>query len=351
MAKILPIESVSFADFGTPTFEDPNKPSRHNAAIATEVKKLDRSEAALFAGEYACFATVEAPDVEFTLLPEFKTGRGASRQGVYFGDLSVESELQMPISTFVAVKPYDKRKVNFRMRPEMALVHDWATNVHLDGLSSGSTYRPVGVWRNHDTFFVPQLLTRYNERSKSLDNYFQPRHRDVEVEQEQSEVPFGLVLPLNALANERDKTRLRHAIELGHFGLGFAHGAGITHGDAFPQNFAIDGTRILFNDVTTLRPYGPNMEKNEKLVAEDVSDFWTGAFHPDVSTETGRKYILELLHDEDVAGLVFASYMKGMYLSQKRLVKDGRSLINQKQITDIIKSVADAYATSKASND
>ncbi|GEM_PF-3995870 len=295
------LSPVEFADIGQPNFEDPNKPSDTNKKIAERLRVLDRRELLLCAGQFACMAASESqPVADFKEIPAFGEGRERSRHGVTFGRLNVQTEQDPVITTFVAMKPYDRRKVDLGMRPERAVTHDWATNQHLRKLSTSGAYEPIGVWRNHDTFFVPGLITWFNERSLSLDNMLQARTDE------------------DGLMDAATPLRARQALRLGHFGLGIAHGAHITHGDAFPQNFATDGSHIIFNDTTTLRPFGSSETTTRTKVDQDVDDFVSGTIHPEMSSPEMQALTSEALKDSEFRTDLYESYMAGAALGAER---------------------------------
>lgn len=303
----LEIGAVSFPEFVTPQFGDPSRPADANKRFAEQARSMRASELALSAAEYACFAATEAPTALFTRRPDFEKGRDRSRQGVIFGDLDVQSELHTPIMTFTAVKPYDNRKHRrLGVSAEVAVAHDWATNLYLDQLSKGSTYLPIGLWRARDTYPVPRLLTRFNERSTSLDNTFRAssEHGDV-------------ISPRKAM----------HALRLGHFALGMGHGARIIHGDAFPQNLAQDGSRVVYNDTTTFRPFGTKAGRTKALLEEDLADFNRGTLLPDTSSPEMRELVVPLLKSGLFVEHMYHSYVHGARLGAERAGYDTHGLI------------------------
>jgi hypothetical protein len=293
----VPINSVDFAEITPPEFGNPLDPADANKQFADYLRKLDRAQLVLCAGQYACMAASEAPRAGFSDVPEFGEGRERSRHGVRFGKLDIQTEQDPRITTFVALKPYDKRKIDLKMRPEQAVTHDWATNSYLRSISKSGAYEPLGVWRNQDTFFVPGLVTHFNERSLSLDNMLQ-------AEDEKS-------LALSPARAER-------VLHLGHFGLGVAHGARITHGDALPQNFATDGAHIIFNDTTTLRPFGKRDEVTAEKLVEDLDDFSSGALHPEMASVQMRALVSDALRDVATRDLLYESYTAGAVLGAER---------------------------------
>lgn len=202
---------------------------------------------------------------------------------------------------FVAVKPYDRRRVRFPAHPAQMVAHDWATNHYLNQLSTGTAYEAYGIWRNHDTYYVPALITRFNERAVSLDNPLLSNDTD---------------------SDEVYEKRIQRALALGNFGLGFAHGAGILHGDAFPQNFAANGNRVIFNDTTTLMPFfRKRPDRNNKKMIEDVEDFFDGVFHPSVSTLKSQVAARVAMRSVSTLKDLYGSYLNGANLGAARVEK------------------------------
>ncbi len=274
-------------------------------------------------GQLGCLEGIQNVESKFTRVPEFDEGRTASRQGVYFGTLGVSSERHLPISSHIAVKPYDRRRVDLGARPSVALVHDIATSAHLRAISSSSAYVPMGVYRSHDTFLVPNLLTNFEERSSSLDGVFR---------QTETRHPIEL--------------KVLHAMRLGHFGLGVLHGAKITHGDAFPQNFATDGNRVVMNDTTTFRPFGAKTLAVKLKTTEDTQNFMQGVFHPDASTDFTRTVSASVLRHPSVVPTLWRAYIDGVGLSLRRLGEASAPLgvIQEDDHARIIRAVIEKYA-------
>ncbi len=297
-----PFERVEFKDWEVPDFGSPQDPSERTRKVAYQISEcLSRNHLILLDGGYSDVGLDPAQyaQAEFVENPDFMKGRRRSRQGVFAGVLTVSTEHDPAVDTFVAIKPYDRRRVGFLAHPAHMVAHDWATNHYLNQLSTGTAYQTYGLWRNHDTFYVPALLTRFNERSVSLDNPLLPKDTDSE---------------------EVYEKRLRRTLSLGNFGLGFAHGAGILHGDAFPQNFAVNGRRVIFNDTTTLRPFfSKRPDRNRRGIVDDVRDFFAGVFHKDVSTPILRGVARTALHTPQMCEELIASYIKGANLGAERV--------------------------------
>lgn len=289
------IDHFGFAQWDTPDFCDPVNQTPHNRNIAGQINALKRNQLALFAGQYACVLYSQEPEANFTEVSSFSDGRGASRHGVFFGSLAVQTELEPPITSFIAVKPYDARRIDLKMRPAEAVMHDWAVNTYLDSISSGAAYQPIGLWRGRDTYFVPRLLTSYRERATSLDNIFMSTGRDA------------------------TPKKAKHGMLVGSFGLGLAHGARMTHGDAFPQNFAIDGgRRIIFNDTTTIRRFSKKQSVVVSLTQEDIEDFMSGVLRPEVSSSEMRVIASEAMRDSVFRSWLNKAYVDGALIGARR---------------------------------
>lgn len=304
--KMEPFERIQLIDWEAPEFGAPETPSDITKRVANKIEGLAQNHLVLFAEEYPCLVPAQVPTASFTETPSFMEGRKRTRQGVFAGKLAVGTEVDFPAETFVAIKPYDRRMTHFLTRPAQVVAHDWAINNYLNSISSGTAYQPHGLWRNHDTFFVPALLTRLNERSVSLDNIFNAHPEDGE-----------------ALS----PGRIRRALELGHFGLGIANGAHMIHGDAFPQNFARDGKRVIFNDTTTLRPYGQKPAMTQKKIREDVEDFLKGVFHPEASSPEARTLSLAALKDSQYVSSLYQKYIAGARLGAERAGHSSSGLV------------------------
>ncbi len=288
-----------------PDFGSPQDPSERTRKVAYQMREcLSRNHLILLDGGYSDVGLEPAQYVqaEFVENPAFMEGRRRSKQGVFAGTLAVSTELDPTVDTFVAVKPYDRRRVRFTAHPAHMVAHDWATNHYLNQLSTGTAYQTYGLWRNHDTFYVPALLTRFNESSVSLDNSLLPKDTDSE---------------------EAYEKRVRRALALGNFGLGFAHGAGILHGDAFPQNFAANGKRVIFNDTTTLVPFfRKHTDRNRKKMIEDVEDFFDGVFYSPVGTNPTAQIAARIaLRSVSSLNDLYDSYLSGAQLGATRVEK------------------------------
>ncbi len=324
--------SVTYVEWDAPVFTnpDPNRPNATNKAFENHIKGLDRGQIALCAGQYACFASAQDPEIRFEEKPEYGLGREQSRYGVFFGDTIVESEVIPPVRTFVAVKPYDKRVYNkmaavsqesAEIAPAASLVHDWATALYLNSLSPKTAYKPLGVWKLNDPYFVPALMTAYHERSISFDNIIQ----------EKTEV-----------AGKVTDARLRHIMELGHFGIGFLHGAHLVYRDGIPQNYALDGKRVIINDVTSIRLL--NGKDDDKKTQEDVFDFSDGVFDLEHSPRI-HDMAMTALRDENHRNKLFGRYLDGYKLGAERSGHtEGGAKVGVDDFHRLIKSVVDKYS-------
>lgn len=292
------ISSVDLGDFNQLNFWYPASPfeNEQHARVSNLVFGLARNALVLASNDYACFRETEST-ATFDIVPGFAKGREQSRHGVFFGVLAVQSTPQVPITTFAAVKPYDRRKIDLEMKPCDAVTHDLSTLQFLNRLSAGTSYDPVGVWRDNDTFVVPRIITKFNEGSVSLDNFLE----------------------------EPIQERLIKAAKLGHFGLGILHGSGIIHRDAFPQNFATNANRVIFNDVTTFRHTPNDSAKSTKDVSDDIQAFLKGLTHERaVDNEEVRSLMTRLLLNEQFLEMLYGSYIEGAALAKKRLLRSGK---------------------------
>jgi hypothetical protein len=319
------ISDVKFVHLDPPEFGNPGIPSDGYKRLADVISSVKQEQCALAVGQLGCFETVQKPSAAFTPVEDFAVGRGASKQGVFFGKLAVGSERHIPIPVYVAVKPYDKRKADLGSRPPIAVAHDIAASGHLTRISQGSAYSPLGIYRGRDTFPVPHLITQFEERSTSLDNFFKQEETSTD-----------------AAGADR---QILHAMRLGNFGLGLLHGARITHGDAFPQNFGVDGSRVVLNDTTTFRPFSKKEGQVRARVAEDVSDFVSGIFHPRGSTLFARTLSASVLRHPSVLPELTRAYTSGIALSLRRLQEKQPpvGVLTPDEHTRLIREVAARY--------
>lgn len=287
------IGAVRALSIETPDFGEPFAPSDRNIALAQRIKDLLPAELLLSADYYPSIPLSKSPKASFTLDPLLSEGRDRSRQGVYFGRLAVSSDLDPHETAQVAVKPFDRRAGDLKMRPEVAVVHEWSANAHLNRIRTGSAYQPIGVWRDPVTDFIPRLVTEYHQRSTSLDNIFRAQSLDDD-------------------GRDGMARWARFGLTTGYYSLGFLHGARITHGDAMPQNFAYRGGRvIIFNDTTTFRPHGANEKKVRERLQADSELFSWGLFHPGASSEEMREKVVTLLTEPAYRATLYRAYVDG----------------------------------------
>lgn len=263
---------VSITPWAVPDFWHPGEPTALTIRVAERIKALKPGEMALFAEHFQHVPpSDEMPQARFIRDETLAEGRTASKQEVVFGRIAVWSRFATKIVPQVAMKPYDSRKVRFNMTPQRAIAHDMAASALLNRVLPGSAYVPIGVWRKSGSVFIPGLITEYNPRTTSLDNIFLADRSE-----------HGTMVPSRELAS--------NGWYLGHVGLGFLHGLRISHGDAFPQNLASQGTKDpFFNDTTSFRPFASSTDTTRGRIIEDISDFADGALvDPDKSSEEMR---------------------------------------------------------------
>lgn len=318
------IHSVNVVSFDAPPFCNPEVPNDGYKILAERIGSMEPGKLSLALGQMGCFSEVESPDANFTLVPEFAEGRGASRHGVYFGRLAVGSERHVPIEYHVAVKPYDKRRVVLGAKPPLAVAHDIATSAHLNRLFEGSAFIPLGVYREEGIYPVPSLITNYNSSVTSLDNVFN-----------QTKEP-----------STRFSIQSMHALKLGNFALGLLHGAGISHNDAYPQNFAITGSQVVMNDTTSFRPFSLDSKKTKERVMTDITDFISGVFMPEVSSPEMRVYSASVLRHPAVLPTLYEAYERGLSTSVDRLglAAPPAGAADITAHMQMIRNVADRYA-------
>ncbi len=305
--KDIPLGKVGFMEIEEPEFGNSNEPLGTTRRFAERIRGLEQNEIMLCAGQFALMASgVRQSEADFKEIPAFAEGREHSGHGVVFGRLNIETMEYPPITTFVAMKPYDDRPKdnNLGARPAWSVAHDWATNQYLRRLSTSGAYEPIGVWRTDDTYFVPGLVTRFNERSLSLDNLLGDRAPVID---ENGEIDIDMT-----------QSRARRALHTGHFGLGIANGIRTTHGDAAPRNFATDGSHVIFNDVTTIQPFSTTRRKNEARAVEDMIKFVSMSIHPDLAPPEMRKLTGAALKEQEFRSALYGSYLVGVALGAER---------------------------------
>jgi len=275
--------TTSLESWSNPDFCDVHHQTKNNLEIIHRAADIPNDHYVRFIGKGVLVAELDQPQAFFTAKPEFSVGKEASKQGVYFGELVHGG------STFVAVKPFDGKKVPFETSNEGATVHDWAANMYLNTLKAGLAFQPLGIWRG-DT--VPQLVTKFVEGSTSLDNIFKSNGADATPDASRARAQFGL--------------------ELGQYGTGVAHGMRIILGDNSPQNIATSFDQaLIFNDTTSFRPFYRGVRRTNSAQQDDILEFMKGVFEPLSSSAEMRKHARSLLSDRAYVELLHKKYIDG----------------------------------------
>ncbi len=149
--------------------------------------------------------------------PNWAKGREDSVQGVFFGELVLGQEFEVP----VAVKPF--------LTAVSTGAHETAMLLDLE--SKGlRVYRVLGIaWSINHGF---AMITGFEEESKSLDNVDWDK---------------GLNEPIGGYLTNLE------AIEQVGQSLGLMHANGIIHGDAGVKNFAVNGSEVVLTDLAQAR--------------------------------------------------------------------------------------------------
>lgn len=152
--------------------------------------------------------------------PDLSKGRQRSMNGVYFGQLILDSEKSQH-TELVAVKPLFLPKDAVREYGATVLVND------LSGPELPFTFTPLGFYRE-DTGSTA-LITRFEMGVRTFDNLFW----------NEEEPPSQI--------------EVAHALGFCAAALGFMHANELVHGDASPRNIGKDGEVSRISDLTTMR--------------------------------------------------------------------------------------------------
>lgn len=291
------IEHVEIQSLQPPDFCEPFAQTNHNLALAERIAGLQVAHMVLLGDHYPSLTISRRPHAGFVEDREnLRNGRDRSRQGVFFGYLTAGSEIVSDTVSQVAVKPYGDEKGDVGMTSEVALVHEWGVNTHLNRLRSGTAYDAVGFWGDRAKDVVPRMVTDFMSRSTSLDNTF--RKEPIRNGSGDLFIPSPWI---------------EQALYMGNYALGYLHGARITHGDALPQNLAHTGRtpELVFNDTTTFRPFGANDRKIKLRAKKDILDFTEGVFLPFPGGEMMRHASATFLAAESRAYYLYMSYVDG----------------------------------------
>ncbi len=281
------IASTTFEGWGVPDFTEPKRQTEHNRDIIKRIGEMPHGHYVRFLGKDALLSELDNPDALFVSKPEFSEGKEATKQGVYFGDIFHRTSSQPARSTFVAVKPYNAKLVEFGTTGEGAVVHDWAVNTYLNALRPGLAFQPIGVWRDGT---IPQLVTKYVDGAASLDNVFKADGK-------------------KGIASQ---DRARFGLELGQYGTGVGHGVRITLGDNPPQNIATSyDNPLIFNDTTSFRRFGKSPHQTDVAMLDDVGDYVKGVFDKSSSSPDMRAHAVRLLKDTDYVRRLYGKYVEG----------------------------------------
>ncbi len=193
--------------------------------------------------------------------PDWRIGREASVQGVYFGELNLTIDTGHSFTFDVACKPY--------LIARRAAAHEYASFEHIRKLGFIETLQPAGFWVD-DSGNVT-LLTHMEHDVRSLDNVDWRRR---------GEDPLSTHLDLFT------------ALEKAAFTLGRYHKNGFIHQDAQVQNMAVGEHGLKAVDLTTLR------QVHDPHHPEDYERLFRG-MHKDLKDLVGSVYELGFLRGDD----------------------------------------------------
>jgi len=165
---------------------------------------------------------------------------------------------------------------------------------HLNSIGDvQNTYLPLGVWRNAQG--ILQTITLYEHGVVSTDQTF---WADKSLQPEE-------------LRPERIRTSFQDCL----WGIGYLHGAGISHGDAQVKNLAHDSKGVRFIDPESMRllPRNGNGQLQESYASEhakkrDIETLLATSFQ----VEENRPDIINAIHGTKGAKDLALSYRKGM---------------------------------------
>lgn len=217
----------------------------------------------------------------------FGHGREDSQHDVGFGQVIVHDHSRANRPELVAKKPFDDPT------PEN-LYHELAATNYLNSIGDiQNTYLPLGVWRNAEG--ILQTLTLYEHGVVSTDHTF---WADKSLEPQE-------------LRPERIRTSFQDCM----WGVGYLHGAGITHGDAQVKNLAHDSKGVRFIDPESMRLLprdtdGQLLESiaSEKAKAQDIETLLASAFQVEENRPDINKAIRGMSGSKELA----LAYRKGM---------------------------------------
>ncbi len=245
------------------------------------------SEALLSKHAYGLSESNKPATGVYTEHEAFRHGRDESQHQVSFGQLIVHDHSRANRPELVAVKPFDEPMPD-DIYQELAALN------HLNSIGDvQNTYLPLGVWRNAQG--ILQTITLYEHGVVSTDQTF---WADKSLQPEE-------------LRPERIRTSFQDCL----WGIGYLHGAGISHGDAQVKNLAHDSKGVRFIDPESMRllPRNGNGQLQESYASEhakkrDIETLLATSFQ----VEENRPDIINAIHGTKGAKDLALSYRKGM---------------------------------------
>lgn len=217
----------------------------------------------------------------------FRHGRDESQHQVGFGQLIFHDRNRANRPELVAKKPFDE-PIPHDIYQELAALN------HLNSIGEiQNTYLPLGVWRNAQG--ILQTITLYEHGVVSTDQTF---WADKSLSPEE-------------LRPERVRTSFQDCL----WGIGYLHGAGISHGDAQVKNLAHDSKGVRFIDPESMRllPRDEHGQLQESFASEsakkrDIETLLATSFQ----VEENRPEIIKAINGEKGAKELALWYRKGL---------------------------------------
>lgn len=281
LEKIESIETADILNFTLESSAEQRQEAVHKlGGIAT-------SSALLSEHHYNLPNTKKPATGVYTEHETFGHGRGESQHQITFGQFIVHDQNRANRPELVAVKPFDEPMPD-------ELFQEVAALNHLNSIGDiQNTYLPLGVWRNAEG--ILQTITLYEHGVISADHTF---WADKSVYPEE-------------LRPERVRTSFQDCM----WGVGYLHGAGISHGDAQVKNLAHDSKGVRFIDPESMRLLPRDDKGNlidslsvQKIKEQDISTLLATS----LQVEENRPEIVKAIRGIQGAKELALSYRKGM---------------------------------------
>lgn len=255
--------------------------------IIQKLGSIGTSQALLSEDAYSLTHSNKPGTGVYTEHDAFRHGRDESQHQVSFGQLIIHDQSRANRPELVAVKPFDEPMPD-DIYQELAALN------HLNNMGEiQNTYLPLGVWRNAQG--ILQTITLYEHGVVSTDQTFW----------------VDKSLHPEELRPERVRTSFQDCL----WGIGYLHGAGISHGDAQVKNLAHDSKGVRFIDPESMRllPRDDSGQLLDSLASEnakkrDIETLIATSFQ----VEENRPEIIKAINGIKGAKDLALAYRKGM---------------------------------------